>query len=73
MKNFDDLANDYANASTDDERIAIAAEVDELNHKVTEEIQTSAPFDITAYDWMIGKTKQAHVTKLKAPNARCGE
>ena len=59
MRNVDDIANDYANASTDVERAALIREMDRINETLAAEHLVAG--HVPEYQAVIGYTRQAHV------------
>jgi hypothetical protein len=55
--NLDDLASDFANASSDEERAQLIRKMDALTAQIADE-HLKAGY-IAEYQWMIGRTSQA--------------
>lgn len=62
MRTFDDINEDFALATNDEARALIIAESDTLAAQVASEQRG----DPTAYNWLIGQTRQAHRTASEA-------
>lgn len=63
MKNIrtvDDIASDFANAASDEERAQLIREMDVLNAQIADEHLKAG--QVNEYQVMIGRTRQAHRT-----------
>jgi len=57
-RNGDDIASDYANATSDEHRAALIREMDAFNAQLADEHLRDG--NIPAYQAVIGRTHQAH-------------